>query len=226
MLTAAPEGTRCAKACAFLLVNHEVVQDLEPELLIERAAQGDSAALVVLYDRFGSLLFALALRIVGHRTEAEDVIQEVFVRAWREAPSFDRKKGSAAAWLSTLTRNRAIDLVRARKRRATHDELRSAENETHIETRSPEVEASVSERTRAVQAAIQLLTPEQKNALELAYFGGLSHSEIAEALNQPLGTIKTRLLAAARKLREVLAAHDESTRNSHSQNAEKVMEEA
>ena len=213
--------------CAFFLVSHEGEQTLEPEVLIEHAARGDGAARVLLYDRFGTLLFALALRIVGNRTEAEDVIQEVFVRAWREAPSFDRKKGTAAGWLSILTRNRAIDVVRARKRRARHDDLRAAEIEVLTpNSKTPELDASVAERTRAVQAAMQLLTQEQRTALELAYFGGLSHSEIAEALNQPLGTIKTRLLAAARKLREVLAAHDESVSSAHSDIAGKVMEDA
>ncbi len=204
-------------------MNEAGAEGQESERLIELAAQGDSEALVILYDRFGSLLFALARRIVGHRTEAEDVIQEVFVRAWREAPSFDRRKGSAAAWLATLTRNRAVDIVRSRKRRARHDDMRSAEMDAITpEVCTPEIGAVTAERTRAVRAALQLLAPEQRAALELAYLGGLSHSEIAEALNQPLGTIKTRLLAAARKLRDVLAAHDESARATLSPNAEKV----
>jgi RNA polymerase sigma-70 factor (ECF subfamily) len=191
-------------------LNEEDAQQPSPERLIERAGRGDRSALVALYDRFAPSLLALAMRILRSKSEAEDVVQDAFVRAWREAPSFDRQRGSAAAWLATLARNRAIDVLRARARQSRHsDEQRHAfELEHGDRARSPELDASVSERAVAVRAAIEALSPEQREALELAYFAGLSHSEIAATLGHPLGTVKTRLLSAARRLRDALAEHD------------------
>jgi RNA polymerase sigma-70 factor (ECF subfamily) len=191
-------------------LNEEDAQQPSPERLIERAGRGDRSALVALYDRFAPSLLALAMRILRSKSEAEDVVQDAFVRAWREAPSFDRNRGSAAAWLATLARNRAIDVLRARARQSRHsDEHRhAAELELGDRARSPELDASVSERAVAVRAAIEALSPEQREALELAYFAGLSHSEISAALGHPLGTVKTRLLSAARRLRDALAEHD------------------
>jgi RNA polymerase sigma-70 factor (ECF subfamily) len=191
-------------------VNRDSAEQLEAERLIEAAGRGDSAALIALYDRFAPTMLGLALRIVRSRSEAEDIVQDAFVRAWREAPSFDRARGSAATWLATLTRNRAIDLLRAKGRKLKHDAALSVEAErAGSSDESPEAHVARGQRARAVREAIAKLSSDQRQALELAYFGGLSHSEIAEVLEQPLGTVKTRLLTAAKKLREALAAHGE-----------------
>lgn len=174
-----------------------------PEAVLERAARGDTRALLELYDRFAPALMAVALRITGSRAEAEDVVQEAMTRAWREASTFDRGRGSAAAWLVTLTRNRAIDVVRSRRRREDHHK---SEVESPPELgATPEAEVSSAERAVAVRQAIAVLTADQRAVLDLAYFSGLSHSEIAEKLNQPLGTVKTRIAQAVRRLREELS---------------------
>ena len=178
----------------------------EPEDLLERVAAGDHAALIVLYDGVSTTLMAVALRVTGSCAEAEEVVQDAFMRTWREASSFDRGRGSALAWLVTLTRNRAIDVVRSRKRRATH-EHESAEAEPREPTVTPEGAVANAERAAAVRLAMETLRPEQRAVLDLAYFSGLSHSEIAERLDQPLGTVKTRILQAVRHLRERLDRH-------------------
>lgn len=178
----------------------------EAEALLERVAAGDRAAVMALYDTLGALLLAVALRVTGSRTEAEDIVQEVFARTWREAGTFDRTRGTAMAWLVTLTRNRAIDVVRARSRRGRHEESHTREEPVLVEApSSPEGAVVDAERAEAVRAALDTLRPEQREVLELAYFSGLSHSEIAERLDQPLGTVKTRIAQSVKRLREALA---------------------
>jgi len=175
----------------------------EPERLLERVAAGERAALMALYDRFGASLTAVALRVTGSRAEAEEVVQDAMVRAWREAQTFDRARGSAAAWLLTLTRNRAIDVIRARRRRTGYEEHSAAESLDAPP--SPEREVADAQRAEAVRRAMERLRPEQRSALELAYFSGLSHSEIAAQLQSPLGTVKTRIAQSVKLLREELA---------------------
>jgi RNA polymerase sigma-70 factor (ECF subfamily) len=178
----------------------------EAEDLLERVATGDRDAVLALYDRFAPALMVVALRVTGSRAEAEDVLQDVFARVWREAVTFDRARGTAAAWLVTLTRNRAIDAVRARKRRRGHeDDLGRDEPVTLDAPASPEASVVDAELSVAVRAALDTLRPEQRAVLELAYFGGLSHSEIAARLGQPLGTVKTRIAQAVKRLRDELA---------------------
>ncbi|MFO0649187.1 MAG: sigma-70 family RNA polymerase sigma factor [Polyangiales bacterium] len=178
----------------------------EAEDLLERAARGDRDAVMSLYDRFAPVLLAVAMRIAGGRAEAEDIVQEVFARAWREAATFDRARGSAVAWLVTLTRNRAIDAVRSRKRRARHEDDQTREEPAVAPPSStPELAVVDAERAAAVRVALESLRPEQRQVLELAYFSGLSHSEIAERLGQPLGTVKTRIAQAVKRLRDELS---------------------
>lgn len=181
-----------------------LLQEVDPETLLERVARGDRDAVMTLYDRFSGVLLAVALRVLGQRAEAEDVVQDVFARVWREAASFNRQRGSAAAWLITLARNRSIDVVRARRRRSEHeaDEPDAAPVEPLA---TPEGALSDAQRAAAVRLAMSALRPEQRAVLELAYFSGLSHSEIAARLDQPLGTVKTRIAQSVRKLREELA---------------------
>lgn len=178
----------------------------EAEDLLERAARGDRDAVMSLYDRFAPVLMAVATRIAGGRAEAEDIVQEVFARAWREAATFDRARGSAIAWLVTLTRNRAIDAVRSRKRRTRHEDDQTREEPAVVPPAStPELAVVDAERAAAVRVALESLRPEQRQVLELAYFSGLSHSEIAERLAQPLGTVKTRIAQAVKRLRDELS---------------------
>jgi RNA polymerase sigma-70 factor (ECF subfamily) len=130
------------------------------------------------------------------------------VRAWIEAPGYDRSRGSAIAWLVALTRNRAIDVIRARGRRSAYEN--EAGESPPDAPATPESAVSDAQRADAVRSALGLLTEDQRRALDLSYFGGLSHSEIAERLGQPLGTVKTRIAQAVRKLREALAQHRRS----------------
>ncbi len=177
--------------------------DVDTEALVERVAQGDRSALVALFDRSGSLLLAVAARVTGSRAEAEDVVQESLLRVWHEAPRFDRARGSAATWLITLTRNRAIDRVRARRRRDHYEEAAEPES---APPPSPESAVFEAHRAAAVRCALGALKPEVRAVLELSYFSGLSHSEISARTGQPLGTVKTRIAQGARALRDALAA--------------------
>jgi RNA polymerase sigma-70 factor, ECF subfamily len=172
---------------------------------LERMARGDHDALAELYDRHGRLVFSLALRVVGDQRDAEDVAQEVFAQAWRQAPRFDAAaRGNAVAWLLTLTRSRAIDLLRRRRAR-----LESAAAPDSIETpdgaAGPEQQVEWQGRAAAVRRAVETLPLLQRIAVELAFFEGLTHAEIAEQLDVPLGTVKTRVRQGLLKLRDHLA---------------------
>jgi RNA polymerase sigma-70 factor (ECF subfamily) len=161
--------------------------------LLARVATRDPAAIASLYDRHHRVLYSLIVRILRDRSEAEDVLQEVFVRAWTRVDTYDRDLGSPAAWLMRIARNRAIDRLRARDVRA-----RSTEK------------VSLSERQRAVVRALDVLTADQRLLIEHAYFGGLSQSELAARFAIPLGTVKTRIrtgmMALRRELQHVDAA--------------------
>ena len=178
--------------------------------LVQRMVQGDEQALGTLYDRWQGVVRALAQRIVGDATEAEDVVEDVFWQAWRQAERFDHSRGSVATWLLTLARSRALDRLRAiRRTRADlslDDEGASlAPGVLASSAASPAEAADQDERSRLVAAALAALQPAQRQCLELAYFGGLSQTEIAERTNTPLGTVKTRMRLALRKLRDALA---------------------
>ncbi|MEO8029851.1 MAG: sigma-70 family RNA polymerase sigma factor [Gemmatimonadota bacterium] len=180
--------------------------------LIKRMALGDESAVGPLYDRYGQVLYALAYRIVGMQADAEEVVAESFAQAWREAGRFETGRGSVGAWLATIGRSRALDLVRARSRRIriTDTAARSDADGAPGMSRSqidPAVQAETTERRRQVGAALETLSDPQRQAIELAYFEGLSHSEIAERLQEPLGTVKTRIRLGMQKLREVLRSY-------------------
>lgn len=176
--------------------------------LVARVARGNEAALGQLYDRFGQALYAVAYRIVGEPADAEEVVMEAFAQAWREAPRFDSGRGSVAAWLTMMARSRALDLARARSRR-----IRITDTAARSEGTAPAMSRGYQppgramedeERHRAVASALAALSPPQREAIELAYFEGLSQSEIAERLREPLGTIKTRMRLGMQKLRDML----------------------
>lgn len=164
--------------------------------LLERLARGDRAALAELFDSHGGLVNALALRILRDASEAEDVVQEVFLQVWRQAERYDASRGSPEAWLSTIARSRALD--RLRRRAARREESETA---APVAFQLPDSDASLS-----VRKALELLPAEQRRAVELAYFGGLTQTEIADTLGQPLGTVKTRIRTALLRLREALAS--------------------
>lgn len=177
--------------------------------LVARIAQGDERALAQLYDRFGGVLYAVAYRVVGQQADAEEVVLEAFSQAWREAPRFDPARGSVAAWLTMMARSRALDLVRSQSRRERITDAAAREEPVAGPAMSaglPSPGAGVldEERKRAVAAALAALSPAQREAIQLAYYDGLSQSEIAERLKEPLGTIKTRMRLGMQKLREAL----------------------
>ena len=177
--------------------------------LVARAAAGDERAIGQLYDRYGAVLFAVAYRIAGQRAGAEEGVLEAFAQAWREAPRFEAGRGSVAGWLTTIARSRALDLVRARSRR---DRLTAAAAADRPGTSpamgdfrpDPAGALDNDERRRQVRQALETLSAPQREAIELAYFEGLSQSEIAERLQEPLGTVKTRVRLGMQKLRECL----------------------
>jgi RNA polymerase sigma-70 factor (ECF subfamily) len=171
-------------------------------------ANGDGTGLADLYDRHGRSVYGLAARILGDPAEAEDLTQDVFTLAWKNAVRYDPARGAVAAWLLVTTRTRAIDRIRARRSRpqgASDDDGRKMAN---IPDGSPSVDVIVatSQEAARVRVALADLPVDQRDALDLAYFQGLSHSEIADQTGIPLGTIKTRIRSGLQRLREAMAS--------------------
>ena len=178
--------------------------------LLQRIAAGDEHALGALYDRWSPLVFSLCVHVLGDEDEAEEAVEETFWQAWRQAARYDTTRGAVSTWLTTIARSRALDRLRA-KRRRQEDAMsdlsqtkRAAVEETARRGDDPANGAEVSERRGLVRQALLALPPEQREVLELAYFRGLSQTEIAEHTGQPLGTIKTRVRLAMEKLRDRL----------------------
>jgi RNA polymerase sigma-70 factor (ECF subfamily) len=166
-----------------------------PEALLRLVAGGDAEALGRFYELHARLVNGLALRILGNTADAEDVVQEVFLQVWNQAARFDARRGSVGAWLCAIARSRALD--RLRRRPARREEPEGAAPPAWTSPRNDEA--------LAVRRALDRLSRDQRVALELAYYEGLSHSEIAARLDEPLGTVKTRIRTAMMRLREVLA---------------------
>jgi RNA polymerase sigma-70 factor (ECF subfamily) len=161
---------------------------------LERMARGDHDGLAELYDRHARLVYSLALRVARDQADAEDVVQDVFTQAWRQAARYDPARGPVVAWLLTLTRSRALDRLRARRVRpwdAPGEDTASIEVPDARD--GPDALAISAEQVARVRAALDRLPLMQRVAIELAYFEGLTHSEIAVRLEQPLGTVKTRI---------------------------------
>jgi RNA polymerase sigma-70 factor, ECF subfamily len=182
------------------------VQETDEEL-IGRLAQGDLKALDLLYERYARPVFALAARILGDDGEAEEVTQDVFERAWRYAPSFDRSRGRFGTWLLSMTHHVAVDLLRKRRRRppAIGGEVAAL---ALGQTPDPRVDVAKAvdddEHAARVRSALLSLPEAQRQAIELAYFRGLSHLEIAASLGDPLGTVKARIRRGMERLRVTL----------------------
>jgi len=172
--------------------------------LIERAAVGEQEALARLYDESCQTVYSLALRILGNTADAEEVTLDVYTQVWRDAGKFDRHRGTALAWLATLARSRSIDRLRSGATRKTREEPLLTDNDFPDTAARPEEANAAGQRRRLVEAALGALAPEQREAIELAYFFGFSHTELAAKLGQPLGTIKTRIRLGMMKLRQLL----------------------
>jgi RNA polymerase sigma-70 factor (ECF subfamily) len=185
----------------------EQVQVNDVELLKAVASQ-DEAALAQLYDRYRVILFGLLMRILNNREEAEDVLQEVFLQVWRRAADFDENRGRPFTWLVTMARSRGIDRLRtlASRERVV---VAGAKEETEAVSDAAS-DAFRSEQRSLVTSALAQLPDEQQRPLILAYFDGLTQTEIAARLGAPLGTVKTRMRTGMMKLREMLAGQGES----------------
>lgn len=187
---------------SFLPLLFAVIAEGDAEL-VRRLQKRDPQALGELYDKYGRLAFALIYRIVRDVGTAEDLVQETFLRVWNRSQGFDGERGALGGWLLAVARNRAIDYLRS----AAGRERNSVELE---ETEHPslyldlEKEVLNSDKARHLRQAMEKLNPNQRNAIELAYFEGLSQTEMAERLGQPLGTVKTWVRMALKNLREAL----------------------
>jgi RNA polymerase sigma-70 factor (ECF subfamily) len=173
---------------------------LSDEALVLLAARSEESALAELYDRYGRTAYGLALRVLRDQTLAEDAVQEAFLTVWRTASRFVPERGKASTWILTLVHRRAVDTVRREQRRRGEALDRAAEPVVE----GVEEDAWLHLQRERVQAALRRLPDAQREALELAYYGGFSQSELAERLGQPLGTIKSRMFTGLSRLRELL----------------------
>lgn len=179
---------------------------LGDEGLIRLLSGRDPHALSELYDRYGKLVFSIALKVVGNRGTAEDITQDVFIRIWEKAETFDPERSKFSTWIASIARNRGIDVLRkggGSKSREVEFWAEADEGAfSHPQTTESQAEVWIEQKR--IRSAIQKLPKEQQQVLGLAYFRGMTHREIAEELGQPLGTVKTRIRSAMRRLREML----------------------
>ena len=177
-------------------------------VLLRRMADGDELALATLYDGWAERVYTLAFWILKDPDDAEDVVEETFWQAWRTASRYDGQRGSGSTWLMMIARSRALDRLRARRRwaewSADESNARALGEDRSVGAEIPDAQSEASERQTVVAAAMRSLPPEQRETVEMAFFSGLSHSEIAARMAQPLGTVKTRIRLAMQKLRQGL----------------------
>jgi RNA polymerase sigma-70 factor (ECF subfamily) len=199
----------CAKRAAAPVaesVSETTMQSRDRDVeLLRRISGGDRAAFAEFYDLYAALFFSVAVRILNDQKEAEDVLQDVFIQIWEKAASFDAKLGKASSWGMTFARNKAIDRIRAAQRRSRLVEDATAQAVPEA-TESPSANESLCGRERAefIRSAVTGLPNEQRQAIELAFFGGLTQNEISERLREPLGTVKARIRRGMLRLRELL----------------------
>lgn len=170
--------------------------------IVRRIAEGDESALAILYDRWAQSVYSLVAHLLKDADGAEDVVEETFWQVWQRASSYDVSRGTVRTWLLTIGRSRALDRLRSRKR--NHEDISADLSLVRDPSSDPSQEVEGAERRQLVYAALIELPDEQRRALELAYFRGLSQSEIADFLGEPLGTIKTRMRLGMQKLRDKL----------------------
>ncbi len=189
-----------------MAVRREKAERLADEELMPLVGRKDPEAFEVLYDRHGGVAYSLAYRIVGNRAAAEEVTQEAFISVWRSGARFDAARGSVRSWLLSVVRNRAIDFLRSKAGKAPKLDF---DDESALEQRPAaertEEEALRRETAGEIRGALGKLPGEQSKVIELAYFGGFSHSEIAEILGLPMGTVKGRMRLGLEKIRGELA---------------------
>jgi RNA polymerase sigma-70 factor, ECF subfamily len=181
------------------------IRNLADEEVMQLVGEGSPRAFELLYDRHGGAAFSLAYRMVGDRVAAEDISQEAFLSIWRSRMRYDPARGSVRTWVLGIVHNRAIDALR---RGGVHERRREefeGIEERHEARERTDVEAARREEARSVRSALDTLPVDQRRTIELAYFGGFSHSQIAELLDEPIGTIKGRMRLGLGKLRDQLA---------------------
>jgi RNA polymerase sigma-70 factor (ECF subfamily) len=181
-------------------VNRELAH-LSDEALVALAARSEHSALAELYDRFGRPAYGLAFRVLRDEALAEDAVQDAFLAVWRTAARFVPERGKASTWILTVVHRRAVDLVRREERRRADTLEQAPEQEADT---AVDEEAWLRLQRERVQAALTRLPDQQREAIELAYYGGFTQSELAERLGQPLGTIKSRMFMGLARLRELL----------------------
>jgi len=181
--------------------------------LVGLAAGGDQSALHALYDRAHRLVFTLAVRITGCRETAEEVTLDVFHDVWRRAGAYDAGNGTVVGWIMNLARSRAIDRVRFEHRAKRHDPrlAQAIEDLDVADLADPGFILELKQQARAMRNALGVLTPEERNAIEAAFFSGLTHAEVASRLQTPLGTVKTRIRSGLQKLRRAIVAEGKAT---------------
>lgn len=182
---------------------------LRDDELMDRLPGRDLGAFQALYERYSDLVYSVSLRVVADPYVAEDVTQDVFLRVWRRPEQFDVTRGKFVTWLLSVTRNRSIDVRRSQGRRLRHEALPTSSEEEDVlpsndDRDDPALATVLSDERLAVRKALEVLPAEQKLAIQLAYFGGLTQQEIANKLGQPLGTVKTRIRLGMQKMRGAL----------------------
>lgn len=180
--------------------------ELSDEELMQRLFYGDLQAFEVLYSRYADLVYSTALRILRDVHLAEDMVQEIFLRLWRKPESYEAQRGRFLTWLMSVARNRAVDEARSRGRRFRHETPTASGEQQEREIadggeHDPALTAQLAEQRRAIRAALAGLPAEQRQVIELAYFGGYTQQEISTMLGQPLGTVKTRIRLGMQKLK-------------------------
>jgi RNA polymerase sigma-70 factor (ECF subfamily) len=186
----------------------QVRPDTELEVfLMQRTGQGDRGSFQQLYERFSGVLFSTALNVLNNQEAAEDVLQDVFVAIWEKAPLYDSGRGKPLTWAVTLTRYKAIDRLRSQRRKGLlHDRIEQESKIIEVNAGCSSLdEVDAAEKSRIVREAMLHLSPAQREAIEMAFFGGQTQAEIAEKLGQPLGTVKARIRRGMMKLKQVLA---------------------
>jgi RNA polymerase sigma-70 factor (ECF subfamily) len=194
------ESQKTAGARDTLRLDSDAVWD---KRAMDRVAAGDEGAMLLLYDRYSRLVYSVAVHVLNDRHVAEDVAQEVFLHIWRSARSFNAERGSLTGWLAVITRHRAIDILRRRDRECGLEAEWGAESNSHKDV-------ELSEAVTRLATALPLMPAPQRVALGLAYFSGLSHSEISLRTGEPLGTVKSRIRMALEFLRKTLLNRETS----------------